>query len=136
MTSVNLNIVEMLKTRMQYDGERQKVLAENVSSQGIPGYKARDPVPLNFANVLASQVRKVDIKTTDKQHLSGVKPHTDRFITHNAGDSFEVKATGNNISTEEEMMKVAQNAADYQMSANLYKKIGGMYKIALGAQGS
>jgi flagellar basal body rod protein FlgB len=33
---------------------------------------------------------------------------------------------------EEQMMKVAQNATDYQMITNLYKKVGNLFKEALG----
>ena len=136
MAVLNLNIIEMLKTKMQYDGERQKVLSENIANQSIPGYRAKDVVPLNFSNVLASEVKKVDIKITDKMHLSGAKPHTQRFLNHINNDPFEVKPTGNTVSNEEQLTKVAQNAADYQMSANLYKKIGNLFKEALGLQPS
>jgi flagellar basal body rod protein FlgB len=36
------------------------------------------------------------------------------------------------VTIEENMMKVAKNAADYQMSTSLYKKIGDISKIAIG----
>jgi flagellar basal-body rod protein FlgB len=47
-------------------------------------------------------------------------------------NSFEITPTGGTVVVEEQMMKVAQNATDYQMTTSLYNKIGNMYKVALG----
>ncbi|MEI7669018.1 MAG: flagellar basal body rod protein FlgB [Pseudomonadota bacterium] len=136
MSIVNMNLLDMLKTRMQYDGERQKIIAQNIANVGIPGQKARDLAPLNFNNVLANEVSKTDLKVTSTGHLSGAKAHTKKFYDIKQKDSFDVTSTGNNIVVEEQMMKSAQNAADYQMATNLYKKIGNLFKAALGLQAS
>jgi len=50
--------------------------------------------------------------------------------------TFESSLNGNTVVTEEQMMKVAQNAIDYQMSTNLYSKISSLFKEALDMQGA
>jgi flagellar basal-body rod protein FlgB len=40
------------------------------------------------------------------------------------------------VSLEDELIKVSETAADYQMMTNLYKKQIGMLKTALGKGGS
>jgi flagellar basal-body rod protein FlgB len=45
---------------------------------------------------------------------------------------FEVTPNGNGVNLEDEMMKVAQNQADYQLAASLYSKGLGLMKIAIG----
>lgn len=69
-------------------------------------------------------------------HLTGNRPYTQVFLSEPVRNPFDVTPTGNNSSTEEEMVKVTQNAADYQLSINLYKKIGNLFKEALGLQPS
>ncbi len=42
MSTGDLPLFSMLKTRMRWHQERQKTLAENVSNVDTPGFKARD----------------------------------------------------------------------------------------------
>lgn len=134
MTALNLS--DMLEVKMHYDGERQKVLAQNIASKGIPGYKAQDLKTLDFSNVLKAQTSKVNLATTSAMHKAGGAPYTPRFLTVADHSPFDMTSTGNTVVTEEQMMKVAQNSLDYEMSANLYKKINNLFKEALGLQPS
>jgi flagellar basal-body rod protein FlgB len=45
-------ILSMLRTRMQWHQERQRVLAENVANADTPNYRARDLAPPDFESVL------------------------------------------------------------------------------------
>jgi flagellar basal-body rod protein FlgB len=49
---------------------------------------------------------------------------------HNA---YEIKPDGNAISTEAEMKKAADTAADYQLASNVYKKSVSLIELALGS---
>lgn len=132
----SLNLTDMLETRMLYDGERQKVLAQNIANKDVPGYKAQDVAPLDFGNVLKAETAKVNMAATSPLHFASGKQFTQRFISSDQARTFEVSSTGNTVVTEEQMMKVAQNSIDYQMSTNLYKKISNLFKEALGLQPS
>jgi len=51
MPIVDIPILSMLRTRMQWHQERQRVLAENVANADTP-LRARDLGPPNFENAL------------------------------------------------------------------------------------
>ena len=44
----DIPIFSMLRTKMQWHQERQKLLAENVSNADTPKFKPRDLAPLKF----------------------------------------------------------------------------------------
>jgi flagellar basal-body rod protein FlgB len=136
MTAAVLNLSDMLQAKMSYSGERQKVLAQNVASIDIPGYQAQDLVPLDFKNVLAAQTHAVPMATTSGMHMNGIKAYTQRFRSAILHNTYERTPTGGTVVVEEQMSKVAQNATDYEMATSLYKKIGNLFKEALGLQPS
>ncbi len=53
----------------------------------------------------------------------------------NAMRRFERTPSGNAVNLEDEMMKTAQNAQDYQLAASLYQKSLALMKIAIGRGG-
>jgi flagellar basal body rod protein FlgB len=63
-------------------------------------------------------------------------PYTQRFKSIPMHNTFERTPTGGTVVVEEQMMKVAENAGDYQMTTSLYTKIGGLFKEVLGLQGA
>jgi flagellar basal-body rod protein FlgB len=136
MAITGLNLNDMLEARMAYDSERQKVLAQNVANIDTPGYQAQDLVPLNFKNVLAAQTQQVSLAVTSDKHMNGSKAYTQRFRSDAMRNTFERSPTGGTVVSEEQMMKVAQNATDYQMTTNLYKKVGNLFREALSLQPS
>lgn len=127
-----LDLTAMLEVRMSYDAERQKVLAQNIANIDTPGYRAQDLVPLDFRNVLAAQTHQVPMMVTSALHKNGNMPYTQQFRSADQRNSFEITPTGGSVVSEEQMIKVAQNAADYQMTTSLYKKVGNLFKEALG----
>jgi flagellar basal-body rod protein FlgB len=134
MSATPLNLPQMLATRMSYDGERQKVLSQNIASIDTPGYKAQDLVPLNFKNVLAAKTQQITMAVTSDKHINGMLPYTQMFRNATSRNTFERTPVGSTVVVEEQMMKVAENATDYQMTSSLYKKVSNLFKEALGLQ--
>lgn len=122
----------MLKVKMAYDAERQKTLAQNIANIDTPGYRASDLKPLDFANELAAKTSHVPMAVTSTMHMNGSKPNSANFRTEHSKNTFERTPTGGTVVLEEQMMKVAQNATDYQMTTSLYKKVGNLFRQALG----
>jgi len=127
-------LTDMITAVMSYSAERQKVLAQNIASMDTPGYQAQDLVSLDFGNLLAAQNQKVTMAATSDKHMTGVKSYTQRFRTDVQNHTFERTPVGSTVVVEEQMMKVAQNATMYQLSTSLYKKVGNLFKEALGLQ--
>ena len=136
MSTMPLSLTDMLAVKMNYDGERQKVLAQNLASIDTPDYKAQDLMPLDFKNVLAAQTQQVSLTVTSGLHMNGGLPYTQRFRSVAIRNAFERTPVGSTSVVEEQMMKVAENATDYQMTTNLYAKISNLFKEAMGLQGT
>ena len=67
MAIPDLPILSMLKTRMQWHQQRQRVLAENIANAETPRYRARDLAPPNFSSAL--QHVSLTMARTDPGHF-------------------------------------------------------------------
>jgi flagellar basal-body rod protein FlgB len=121
-----------LRTRLSWHQERQRVLAENVANADSAHYRPRDLAPLKFDQALAaSQSSQVTLTRTEGTHINGVGVSAAKFGTQSKG-SYEVRPTGNAVSLEDEMMKVASNQMDFQAATALYTRSLALLKTALG----
>jgi flagellar basal-body rod protein FlgB len=129
MAISDVPILSMLRQRMQWHQERQRVLAENVSNSDTPGFQARDLRDLDFRNS-TPRASAVSLVRSDPGHF-GSSEGTARFeLDRNSGG--DVRPTGNGVNLEDEMMKVAQNQMDFQAATALYGRSLGLLKTALG----
>jgi flagellar basal-body rod protein FlgB len=130
MAISNLPILSMLKTRMHWHQERQRVLAENVANADTPKFRPRDLAPLDLRPPVAGgPTGAVLLARTNPAHLGaqGVLP----FETGRTG-AHEIRPAGNAVNLEDEMMKVAANQMDYQAATSLYSRSLGLFRTALG----
>jgi len=130
MTVASLPLLDMLKTRMGWLQERQKVLAQNVAQADTPGYRARDLAPLDFKSHLQPPARVAGLAVTNPAHLVGARDGSAFGVTR--ARTSEVRPSGNAVELEDEMMKVAQNQIDYQTATSLYSRSLGLIKTAIG----
>jgi flagellar basal-body rod protein FlgB len=132
MALTDIPILSMLRTRLDWAQERQRVLAENVANSDTPNYRARDLVAPKFDDqpMLAS-VPGVTLARTESGHLGGVGLSRSPFRAEAKG-GYELRPTGNAVNVEEEMMKVAANQMDYQAATALYTRSLNLLKTALG----
>lgn len=128
MAISELPILSMLRTRMQWHQERQKLLSENVSNADTPGFRPRDLAPPKFDS---PPMRQLTLAATNPLHLMGGAGGASQFDDER-NDTYETRPTGNAVSLEDEMMKVAANQMEYQAATTLYSKSLGLVKTALG----
>jgi len=134
MAISNIPILSMLRTRLQWSQERQRVLAENVANADTPSYRSRDLAPPKFetpAPGSAGPLATVSLARTASGHLVGIGQTDSAFRTKSEGN-YEVRPTGNSVNLEQEMMKVAANQMDYQAVAALYTRSLSLIKTAIG----
>ncbi|RTL50841.1 MAG: flagellar basal body rod protein FlgB [Bradyrhizobiaceae bacterium] len=127
----DLPMLAMLRTKMQWHQERQRVLAENVSNSDTPGFKPRDLVEPKFGDLISAPSRQAFAMTrTDAGHIqtSGVSENFDS----SSKNAYQIRPTGNAVSLEEEMMKAANNQMDYAAVTSLYSRSLGLIKTAIG----
>ena len=124
----DIPILSMLRTRMQWHQERQRVLAENVANADTPNYHARDLAPPNFEHAL--KTASLNLERTDPGHL-GSSAGSSQFAE--SGElHYEVRPRGNAVSHEDEMLKLAGNQMDYDAVTSLYTHSLTLIKTALG----
>jgi flagellar basal-body rod protein FlgB len=134
MAITDIPILSMLRTRLQWAQERQRVLAENVANADTPRYQARDLAPPKFevtGGAASSTVSTVALATTEPGHMAGFGASQAPFRSERK-PSYEVRPTGNAVNIEEEMMKVAANQMDYQAASAVYMRSLSLIKTALG----
>ena len=73
----------------------------------------------------------VTLARTDPGHLGAGAGSAAQFQPDRKG-IFEVRPTGNAVTLEDEMMKVAANQMDYQAATTLYARSLGLLKTAIG----
>lgn len=133
MGVTDVPILSMLRNRMEWAQERQRVLAENVANADTPNYRARDLVAPKFdaqGVASASGLTPVALLRTQAGHLGGDGFGASGVQTTTAG--YEQRPAGNAVNIEEEMMKVAANQMDYQAVTALYTRSVNLIKTALG----
>ena len=132
MSINDLPVLSVLRTKMQWHQERQRVLSENVSNSDTPNFKPRDLVAPKFdqAGNAAGSVGPLAIARTSASHItpSGA---TDSF-DQNRKAGFQTRPAGNAVSLEEEMLKVSANQMDYAAATTLYSKSLHLLKTAIG----
>ncbi len=129
MAVSDIPILSMLRTRLQWHQERQRLLAENVSNADTPSYRPRDLEQRKFAQALARVVEPVSLAQTDPAHIAG-SLGGDTFSGNR--EQFQIRPEGNAVSLEDEMMKVATNQMDYQAASALYSRSLALIKMAIG----
>jgi flagellar basal-body rod protein FlgB len=131
MAISDIPILSMLRTRMSWHQQRQRVLAENVANADTAQYRARDLVAPKFeGGKLAGANASVRLALTESGHIPG-SGQGDAFGTKMA-EGYEVRPTGNSVSLEDEMMKVAANQMDFQAATAVYTHSLNLIKSALG----
>jgi flagellar basal-body rod protein FlgB len=115
----DIPILSMLRTRMQWHQERQRLLAENVANADTPNYRAHDLAPPDFDLRSAA----ISLARTETGHIArlGVPAR-----------HYEVRARGNAVSHEDEMLKLAGNQMDYEAVTSLSTHSLALLKTALG----
>jgi flagellar basal-body rod protein FlgB len=133
MAITDIPILSMLRTRVQWAQERQRVLAENVANADTPRYHAQDLAPLKFdaPGETPGTSSNVALATTEPGHIAGFGLSRSAFRVESKGN-YEIRPGGNAVNVEEEMMKVAANQMDYQAASAVYVRSLSLIKTALG----
>jgi flagellar basal-body rod protein FlgB len=126
----DLPIFSMLRTRMNWHQERQRLLAENVANADTPGYRPRDLAPLDFGRQVQAS-GQLQLALTSPAHLAGTGTAGSGFAVERSG-KYEVRPAGNAVNLEDEMIKVAANQMDHQAAISLYARSMGLLKTAIG----
>jgi len=137
MNLAEIPLFSMLRGRMGYLTERQKVIAENVANADTAKFVPNDLKPFSFdARVQATQMAQAGgtsmMAATQAGHMA---PKNERkglgsqFKTTKSPDS-ETTLNGNAVVLEEEMIKMTEARMNYDAAISFYQKSMGLLRMA------
>jgi flagellar basal-body rod protein FlgB len=124
------NTSQLLEGAMRWWSARGNLVASNVARADIPGEKSRD-----FAQTLADQTQKplpqpLLMAATDARHLAARRSDAEQ-TGRLANERNIVTINENQISVEDEMVKLAEIGAQHQLASTVYRKNVGLLKTIL-----
>lgn len=129
-------ILAGIRERMQNLSERQRVVATNIANSETPGYKAREVSEPNFAALVGGtgMIAAPRVQLTDRmKSLGAIQPIGTGLILDK--DITETKPDGNNVTLEDQLLKMGEIQADFTAMTGLYRKQMSMLKTAVGGRG-
>lgn len=133
MDLTRIPLFEALAKRMAWLNQRQTVLAQNVANADTPGYAAQDLRQPDFSALVKGTAGPLKLAATEAGHL---QPREETGGFERVTTPGERSLNGNGVSLEAQMMKVSDTAADYALTANLYRAQLGLLKTAIGDGGN
>jgi flagellar basal-body rod protein FlgB len=130
MAIADIPLFSMLRTRMHWHQERQRVLSENVSNADTPNYRPNDLAPPQFDRRKAP-LASITLVRTEGAHMTASATSASQFQAARLG-GYDVRPAGNAVNLEDEMIKVASNQMDYQAVTSLYQRSLSLIKTAVG----
>jgi flagellar basal-body rod protein FlgB len=127
----DLPLFSMLRARMHWHQERQRLLSENVANADTQNFRPRDLTPLQFDQATTPMLAAIGLERTKPTHFASSEASSSQFQSSRSG-GFQVRTSGGAVNLEDEMIKVAANQMDYQAATTLYTRSLGLIKTALG----
>lgn len=124
-------IFSLLGQRMEWLGQRQKVLAQNIANADTPDYVPHDLKAQDFRRMVERQyLPSLKPEATSAGHIQTSSLRADARSVEQR-ERYETAPSGNAVILEEQLINVAQTQNDYNAITNLYKKQVAMLKMAL-----
>jgi len=128
-----INIMKAIARRLEWTGERQRVLAENIANADTPGYKPKDIKSANFSELVKGPNQRTGLAVTSPGHIGRSSAGgAEKWKVERAKGDFEVAPNGNAVNLEQQSMLVASNQGEHNLMTNLYRKQVGLLRKALG----
>ena len=131
MDLFQLKLFQRMSERMGWLGARQEVLAQNVANADTPHYVPHDMKALKFVDHL-NEVAPIMQARTNAMHMAGPEAQSASVDDQKTKKQYETAPVGNSVVLEEQMVKLADAQASYQLMTNLYRKHVDLFKMALG----
>src|SRR3569623_1376271 len=137
MAHADIPLFAMLRSRMGYLSDKQRVISENVANASTPGYKPQDLKPFSFEAHVQAASGPGSMAVTQPNHMTppGAKRGSPAAKPVNTKDS-ETTMDGNSVVLEEEMMKLTDARMDYDAAVGFYQKSLDILKLATRRPGS
>jgi len=139
MDITDIPLFAMLKSRMGYLTERQKVIAQNVANADTPRYQPQDLKPYSFQSHMAAAVSQsgpMSVAVTNPMHIAhtATSPNPPGVKSRKLADT-ETTLDGNSVVLEDEMLKLTDTRMNYDAAVGFYQKSLNLLRMATRAPG-
>jgi flagellar basal-body rod protein FlgB len=130
-------LFQMLRGRLSYLSDRQKVISENVANSDTPGYAPRDLKAFSFQTQMQAQAQSgaSSMSVTQPGHMLPAHAKKPGAAKPVATKDSETTLDGNSVVLEEEMLKMGQARMDYDAAIGFYQKSLNLIRLAARAPG-
>ncbi|WP_372784922.1 flagellar basal body rod protein FlgB [Phenylobacterium sp.] len=136
MDLADIPIFSMLRARMGYLSEKQRVIAENVANASTPGYAPHDLKPFSFQAKMEAVVGPGTMTVTQAGHMLPPGAKRGMAVKPVKAKDSETTMDGNSVVLEDEMLKLSNARMDYDAAVGFYQKSLDMLKIAIRKPGA
>lgn len=145
MEAGDIPIFAMLKSRLGYLSDRQRLIAENIANANTPKYQAQDLKPFSFQGHMQAATGAAGASSV-AMTPAGILAVTNAAHLQPKGSKAGVKVTkspdsektldGNGVVLEDEMIKLTDARMDYDAAITFYQKSLGMLRMAIRKPGA
>ena len=138
MASTTPTLLTGIGQAMKHLAERQRVVSQNIANSETRGFKAREVETPSFTGLLEAQeggrpqIAQPRVKVTSGMAALGASRGGNVILD---SDISETKPDGNNVTLEDQLLKMGQIQSDFAALTNLYRKQMSLLKTALGRGG-
>jgi len=128
MDITNLPMFGLIKERLNWVGQRQQVISQNIANADTPEYRARDIKEFDFKRTLQAHAPKnanggaMTMRVTHPMHISGGGQSSASAASSEARNPYETAPDGNSVILEEQMVKMNEAAIQHSTMVGLYRK--------------
>ena len=123
-------LFSMLRGKLGYLSEKQRLIAQNVANAETPGYRPQDLKPFNFQTLMASSPSGLAMTATQPGHIAPTSASTGGKFKAKRGQDSETTLNGNSVVLEEEMLKMSEARINYDAAIGFYQKSLNLLRMA------
>ena len=147
MTTTDLNLFDAMYSKMNFLGQRQKVIAQNIANSDTPNYNALEIKEPDFKSVLGNTASRrmplsggsvgntgLDVTNAAHMDMNGSKIGGDRGEQKERGarKTYEVSPSNNAVVIEEQLIQAGETMMDHNLMSNIHEKYLNMLRAATG----
>jgi flagellar basal-body rod protein FlgB len=142
MTLDEIPLFAMLKSKLSYTNERQRLIAQNIANADTPGYAPMDLKPFTFQQALngasgasaGSGSGGLEMQRSDPRHMAARRTPAGPLRPMTSPDT-EARLDGNQVVLEDQMMKMSEARDDYDTAITFYTQALNLLRTAARAPG-
>lgn len=120
----------MLRGKLGYLSETQRLIAQNVANAETPGYRPSDMKPFNFQAMVEAGQSGVTMTATQPGHIAPTSASGSARFKAKRGQDSETTLDGNSVVLEEEMLKMSDARINYDAAIGFYQKSLNLLRLA------